>query len=289
MSIIKTSAWPFICQTPGSAGKWGNDQFHLHQNIEECDYWVVYNGLAAPDQVLCPVNNTIFITGEPPIIKSYNLEFLRQFAIVISCHNIVHPNVLHLQPALPWTVKKDYDTLKLIPDIEKDRLLSIVTSNKYPKRLEFVYKLKNYFGNEIDLFGRGVNEIADKWDGISRYKYHVALENCVCPHYWTEKLSDAFLGLSYPFYYGCPNLADYFSIDSFTAIDINNFDDAVRAIEKAISENYYDQKKDQLIVARNLVLDKYNFFPFIADLCAQLPAANEKIPVTLYPEYTFPR
>jgi hypothetical protein len=289
IKLSNNCIWPFIRQTPGSTGQWHHYQFQIQQNIKECDYWVVYDALSAPEKVSCPVANTIFITGEPPFIKSYNPKFLRQFAIVISCHNIDHPNVLHLPPALPWFVNKDYDTLKSIRDLRKDRLISVVTSNKWPNRSDFIYKLKNYFGNEINLFGRGINEIADKWEGVSRYKYHIALENCVYPHYWTEKIADPFLGLSYPFYHGCPNLADYFSIDSFTAIDINDFDAAIRSIEKAISENYYEQKKEQLLASRNLVLDKYNLFPFIVNLCAQMPTTNEKIPITLYPEESFSR
>lgn len=280
--------WHFFRQTPGKTGKWDNFQFHYWENIPECDYWVVFDALPAPENVICPVSNTILITAEPPFITSYNPKFLSQFAMVISCQKLDHPNVL--QPAgLLWMVDKDYDTLKNIGEPKKDRLLSIVTSNKWGHRLDLVYKLKDYFGNDIDLFGRGIHEITDKWEGISRYKYHVVLENSAYPHYWTEKLSDAFLGFAYPFYYGDPNLTDYFPVDSFTAVDIRNVEASIRSIEKAISENYYEQRKKQLLLSRNLVLDQYNLFPFIVDLCSKMPAAKEKIPITLYPEVCFLR
>jgi hypothetical protein len=288
--------FPFFRQTPCSTGKWGDYQFH-YQNITECDYWVVYDSLPAPEKVICPRSNTIFIASEPPSVKSYDPKFLEQFAIVIASHThitqINHSYVLHMPLALPWLVNKDYDTLKRMPDIKKDRLISVIAGNRgvanHAQRLEFAYKLKKHFGNELDIFGRGVNEIADKWDAIARYKYHVTIENSVHSYYWSEKIGDAFLGFSYPIYYGCPNLADYFPVDSFTTIEIYDFADAARTIEKAISENYYERAKDQLMAARNLVLDKYNLFPLMSDLFSKMPVTSEKIQITIYPEGCFLR
>jgi hypothetical protein len=99
-----------------------------------------------------------------------------------------------------------------------------------------------------------------------------------------SRSADALAKIAGP--YGCPNLVDYFPIDSFTVIDINNFDATIRRIETAISENFYEQKKEQLLVSRNLVLDKYNLFPFIVDLYSQMPATNEK-PITPIPGRKF--
>jgi hypothetical protein len=41
------------------------------------------------------------------------------------------------------------------------------------------------------------------------------LENSQSPHYWTEKLTDAYLGWAFPLYVGCPNVGDYFAKESF--------------------------------------------------------------------------
>jgi len=99
--------------------------------------------------------------------------------------------------------------------LPKSKLMSVITSSKdftegHQKRLNFVRRLKDYFGEDIDVFGRGIREVDDKWDAISPYKYHIALENSVYPHYWTEKLGDVYLSGAYPIYYGCLNLEDYF-------------------------------------------------------------------------------
>jgi hypothetical protein len=52
----------------------------------------------------------------------------------------------------------------------------------------------------------------------------------------TEKLADAFLGLTYPIYYGCTNLSGYFPDKSFTPIDITKPDQAISIIEGLIED-----------------------------------------------------
>jgi hypothetical protein len=279
--------WPLVRQTPNSSSKWSNYNFYINKNIKKCDYWVVYEGLKEVEEVICPKENTIFITGEPPSIKKYNPEFINQFGTIITCQkNINHPNIIFYQQALPWRVgmrfikekrkwdnkySKSYDELISLKKQEKEKLLSVVISNKrntkiHKKRLRFVKKLKKYYKEKLDVFGAGLNEISDKWDAIAPYKYHIVIENSAYKDYWTEKLSDTFLAGSYPFYFGCPNLSDYFSNESFTNIDINNFKQAILNIEKAIKENKYESSIKKIQEARYLILDKYNFFPMIISI-----------------------
>lgn len=59
--------WPLFRQTPASSGIWGNCRFYLNEKVEECDFWVVYEGLS-----------------EPPHIKPYNQRFLKQFGMVVT-------------------------------------------------------------------------------------------------------------------------------------------------------------------------------------------------------------
>jgi len=297
--------WPWIRQTPGSKSIWGNCKFFVDQDVEECDYWVVYEGLMEPASALCPPENTILITGEPPTVKRYDPRFLMQFATVITCHrNIHHPNVIHTQQALPWHVgrrvkngvnivfTKDYDELRSISSLtnNKDKLISVISSDKaftrsHKQRLAFVKRLGEHFGDKIDVFGRGIYAIEDKWDAIARYKYHISLENSSFPDYWTEKLSDAFLGMSYPFYYGCPNLADYFPKEAFTMIEIDDFDSTFTIIEKAIENDYYDKSLELLRIARCLVLDKYNLFAMLAEFCNNQQSYSKPQHIVLKPEH----
>jgi len=289
MINIKLSlpSWPIIRQTPGQKGVWGECKFFSNTDIDRCDYWFVLEGLyTKKDSTICPKEHTVLITGEPPTLKTYKSEFLHQFAAVITSDvKIDHPNPIFQQSGLPWHVgirqkdhvniefSKNYDELKAMTSIPKTKLLSVVSSSKqmsegHWKRYEFAKRLKSHFGNKIDLFGRGLNEVEDKWDALATYKYHVAMENSTVNDYWTEKLSDAFLAGCHPIYHGCPNIDRYFDLSSLTTIDINQPDKVIAVIEACIEQKKYESSERKIWEAREKVLDTYNLFALIADYIA---------------------
>lgn len=288
-----TPEWPLLRQTPDSKGIWNGCQFYADQDIEDCDYWVVYEGVRETEKALCSPENTILITAEP-FIEHYPSKFLVQFKTVVTFHrNIKHPNMIFSQPGLPWHVgrrvingknvgfSKDYNELKAIKHFKKDELIAVISSNKtfysgHVKRLKFVRKLARQERFDIDIFGRGINDIEDKWNAIARYKYHVAVENSTYPDYFTEKLTDAFLGGSYPFYYGCTNIFDYFPKGSLAVIDINNFEKTIEIIDNAIRNEFYERSIEKIQAARDLVLDKYNIFPLITNLISSTQPKESK-------------
>jgi len=298
--------WPLLRQTPNSKGVWGNYQFFADQDIAECDYWVVYENLLGTQKTLCPSGNTLLITAEP-CSEHYPRKFLKQFGEIVSFHrDLGCPNVIYNQPALPWHVgrkvvkdknigwSKDYDELKLIKDFRKNKTISVITSNKsflpgHLKRLEFVRKLEKQDRCDVDIFGRGIKDIEDKCDAIANYKYHIALENSRYPEYFTEKLTDAFLGGSYPFYYGCSNIENYFPEGSFTTIDIDNFEKSIDTIDNAINNNAYEESIDKIKIARELVLDKYNIFPTLVNIFESLPhqTNKNKETITIFPQLNY--
>lgn len=276
--------WPIQRQSPGQKCIWNNCRYSCNSKTETCDYWVVFEGLGKKNEIaICPKDNTVLITAEPPTLKTYKKEFIDQFATVITCHsNLEHRNSIIQHSGMPWHVgrrqkghhnisfSKDYDELKAIKNIEKTRLISVISSAKdfsggHRKRLDFAKMLKNHFGESIDLFGRGINEVEDKWDALAAYKYHVAIENSGIDDYWTEKLSDAFLAGCYPIYYGCTNIDRYFDPGSMTTIDIDYPDNAIDIIEECIKNNRHDQAKRQIWQSREKVLDEYNLFALIAE------------------------
>lgn len=300
------TSWSILRQTPGSLGVWGDYEFIINKEIKEYDFWVVYEGLNEEESTSCPPQNTIIITGEPPDIKKYNPSFLAQFATVITCQpNITHSNVVLSQQSQPWhagvfrtpngtnIIKLDYDYFRKIGEIHKTRLISTICSSKsmtkgHRQRLRFIKKLKTHFGQNIDVFGSGFNSIPDKWDAIYPYKYHIVLENSSIENYWTEKLSDAFLARSYPIYYGCKNLSSYFPTSSFTPIDINEPDQAISIIEEIIEDRTYERSMKYIMESNSLVLDKYNLFPMIAQVCNEMKLTSSFFEtVDIKPESTF--
>ena len=73
-------------------------------------------------------------------------------------------------------------------------------------------------------------------------------------------MADAFLGGAFLFYWGCPNLGEYFPSESFFAIDRDDPDAAAVAINTLLDNNHYQKVKPAVETARNLVLDRYNLF-----------------------------
>jgi len=281
--------WPLLRQTPGGNGIWGECQFFVNDTYSECDYWVVYDGINTAETVQCPPENVILFTAEPPSIRAYHPRFTAQFAKVVTCQPAIkHPHVIHDQQALPWhLMTKSYDDLAFGPPPEKTGILSVICSDKaftegHRRRLEFVQRLKESLGDGLDYYGQG--ERIPKWDGTAGYKYTIAIENSCCRDYWTEKIADAFLVDAYPFYYGCPNIEDYFPARSFTWIDIDDFDAALATIVNTIKKNEYEATLEDRASAKDLILNKYNLFPTIAAMTSVSGSQWPKQAVTLRPD-----
>jgi len=303
--------YPQLRQTPGRRGVWGDCRFLINQDVPGCDWWVVYDDLPRPEQAHCPRRNTLLIVGEPPSVSPVDPHFARQFAAVVTCQQVRHPNVIRTQQSLPWFIghrylkgedrwehgtSKDYDALVAMPPVPKTRSLSVISSDKaftagHRRRLEFVQHLGRHFGDAIDVYGRGLRDFEDKWDAIAPYRYHVVLENSNYDDYWTEKLSDAVLAEAFPFYSGCPNIADYFPPDSLTPLDLGDFQAACALIERGIREDRHASSAAARARAKDLVLNTYNLFPAVSALIRGLvrdrPQEVARAPLTLRPQAAF--
>lgn len=294
-------------QTPGSRGSWAGCDFILGDDEGVFDGWVVYEYLPRSLTAQCDPQRTVFITGEPASVRKYDRRFLEQFAAVITPQrDLDHSRVLCQQPAIPWWVgvaieyqpakqstccRLDYDQLKASTVTPKEKLLSVICSNKtqtegHRERLELLNHLVAHFGSNLDVFGHGFRSVTDKWDAIHPYKYHIVLENVRAEHYWTEKIADTFLASAFPLYCGCPNLHEYFPKESFRAINRNDPQAAIAAITSAIENDIYGTSLPFLSKARELVLDEYNVFPMVVRELRKLPKSKSR-KVTLRPECDF--
>lgn len=273
--------------------RWGNCEFIFDQQESNYDWLVVYDDLPArtPDNkknnseiLRCPEQNTLLLTVEPSNIKTYGRTYVKQFGYILTSQEpwaLHHDNRIYSQPALRWFYgigKHHQYTLQELRNAAppaKTKIIATVCSSKQQKhtlhnrRYNFTQDLKALLP-ELDIFGRGVREIDDKAESLDPYKYHVAIENHIALHHWTEKLSDAFLGYTLPFYSGCPNLANYFPEDSFIRIDINDVDSAYKIISEAIKNNEYEKRLDAIKEARRLVIEKYSLFAVLADNITRL-------------------
>lgn len=183
--------WPLSRQSPGGACQWGNYHFVLNPPgpNEEFDAWFVFDKVIGnKETTLCPEDNTIFISAEPPTLRKYSNLFLQQFNHVITCHDqIKHIHKHQILQGHPWFVNKTYDELIAGVLLTKTKTISVISSTKqfsegHKKRPEFCYKLKDYFGDTLDLYGRGLKEFSDKWNFLAPYKFSLAIENASLNH-----------------------------------------------------------------------------------------------------------
>ncbi len=263
----ESPTWTLINQLPKSGFE--QYQFEINNSVKECDYWFVFDGLQTDEEVICPKKHTIFTTWEPPTFRTYSKWFIRQFYTLVTCHtNLNHPHIIWNQQSNPWYVKEPYEELKdNHPAKTKD--ICLITSTKlytdgHRARLTFAHEIKKILGDRLDLFGRGIQDFSDKGEALSPYKYSIVIENSQHEDYFTEKLADAYLTETYPFYFGCKNIESYFPKGSYIKIDLTHPQNTANQILKIINDpSHYAQSLPDIRKAKELILDKYSLFPFI--------------------------
>ena len=288
-NVKLTMGWPepVLRQTPHRGGRWGDWQFVIGDDVQVCDFWAVYDGPTYPQRAYCRKGHVVLITQEPPCIRGYHPDFLKQFSAVLSFRtDLSHPCVLRAPPPVPWHVGSNrrgltfqtlwgYDELKRAR-FEKTQVLSVICSNKtvtegHRQRLAFVNDLMRHFGPRLHVYGSGFRPILDKWEGLAPYRYHIAIENSRLTDYWTEKASDGLLAGTMLLYDGCPNLQEYFPSGCFRRIDRNEVAGAIGVIEQTLAEDPWEAAVPDLLRARDLVLDEYNIFPMLVKHLSGLP------------------
>jgi hypothetical protein len=75
-----------------------------------------------------------------------------------------------------------------------------------------------------------------------------------------------------PIYHGCPRIEEYFPPASMIRIDIGD-PDAVAQVRGAIAGDRWKRNLDAIAEARRLVLERYQFFPFMSSEIQRIRAA----------------
>ena len=267
------------------------------KNEEEFDFWIIWGGIKnKTETTVCPSQNIIYLTDEVNEKRFYYQGFLNQFAAVITCRtDLQHTKLINNHELNTWMVQRNYDSLSKSNNIPKSKNISVICSDHtwlpgHKKRFAFVNKLSGHFKDRLDVFGRGVNPVNDKFDGLAAYKYSVAIENCFIPGYFTEKLTDCYLTHTMPVYAGCPDIHNYFDPTSMMVIDMEDFKDAVNKIERLLEDDPYDSLLSLIKKQKMQYLESYHIFnklPLILDQRFLNNLKKEK--VTIQSEATFQR
>ncbi|MFN6018700.1 MAG: glycosyltransferase [Verrucomicrobiota bacterium] len=290
-SINPTEA--LVSYLPNGEHRVGEVEWIFAKDNSAYDWLVVYDDLPlAPgggnskweEKLACPRRNTLLITAEPSTIKVYGAAFLAQFGHVLTSQEpwaIPHPSPLFSQCGMIWFYGKSHQQSRANFPTQKTRELSTVCSAKQQKhtlhflRHEFTRRLKIEMP-DMEIFGHGHRHITTKIEALDPFRYHLAIENHHAPHHWTEKLADTFLGGCLPFYFGCPNVFDYFPEESLIPLDIRDFSASLETIRQALRDQAYAKRLPAIREARRLVLEEYALFPMLSRLIPQLHQTTPK-------------
>jgi len=208
------------------------------------------------DQSLSRVNggvkNKIAWLLESPSITSYAHEWIKNnhhlFDIIFTNNKELLDigNKFKFVPTCGCWIKPQDQLI-----YQKSKMLSMITSSKnftkgHNLRHDVINNIKN-----IDLYGRGINPIDYKLQGLKDYMFSIVIENTKKDYYFTEKLIDCFATGTIPIYWGCPSIGEYF--DDRGMLIFDNFED-LNKIVCGISEELYNLKLEY--VRKNFNLSK---------------------------------
>jgi hypothetical protein len=160
------------------------------------------------------------------------------------------------------------------PAIDKIKGLSIVVSDRAQDpgqkyRLDVVRKLDQMADTlsfPLAIYGKcsslnfknykGELPPYSKDTAINQYQYHFNAENNSIANYITEKLYDPYLCEAYIFYWGCPNVTDYFDADSLTVLQ-GKVDQDVTTIVESIEKDIYLSSLHKIKKQKQKILSTY--------------------------------
>lgn len=174
--------------------------------------------------------------GLAEYIQSNLQKILDTFEIIFT-HN---QELLSLDSKFKWCPAQGF-WIKEPKIYDKNKMISMISSNKtmtegQRTRLRWLEMLED----QIDIYGRGINEIATKEEGLCDYMFSVVIENGFYESYFTEKIMDCFATGTIPVYLGSPDIGNYFNEDGIINLT-EQFD-----VSEEIYYNKMDAIKDNL-------------------------------------------
>ena len=262
-------------------------------DADEADWLVQPFYVSWPVETRVPLERRILLITEPRARLS--AAYLNQFGVLVSPYNLpgfagswyrshaALSALFGLEPSgEAWRANLDYTALMTLPVPEKRDAISVVTSRKsilpgHRRRLRFLRHLAGVLGPRLEIHGEGFRRIADKADAILPCRYHLVLENTIMRSYWTEKLTDAWLGYAFPIVSGPPDLARWFPRESFVSIDIDDPAPAAKIVLATMKEGVSPERFAAILEARRRVMTEERLCPLIARVIAARPSSASRL------------
>tara|TARA_R100000664_G_scaffold4408_1_gene8987 strand:+ start:4263 stop:5171 length:909 start_codon:yes stop_codon:yes gene_type:complete len=272
------------CRSQNPDGGYVWEDIVAVSNLNDAEYCFVLDGLPSgfnPNWL--NLDKTFFLQREPTHVRRYTPPAYAK-------HIYTYDN--HYTYAL-WWVKKTFSELKNMKYPEKIRTtqghnsVSCILTNKrftlgQSLRLNFAKMAAAQHSDRIDFYGKTL-KAEDfgpsykgglpltgppkrcKYEGLQPYHYSLSLENGRLKNFCT-RVWEPFLCWTMPIYWGCPNIEELYPTESYHTINIENPTEALREFSDIIDRPITKINIDAIDHARNLVLEKYNIWPFIKDI-----------------------
>lgn len=273
-------------------------QFHVNSDLDTPDVWLVFDDGIDGETALIDPSNIFNLTAEicMPIGRfddQRGQDYLSQFAKIFTMHDIFAERVQFTRPFIPWMMNANHgsstysdnlrgrDYFREVRSFDKPHDLSVICSTKaftpeHYVRLKFVTRLKEDLKDRLHWYGNGINPIADKFEGIAPYRYHLAIENRFGRDIVSEKLYDSFLGLAYPIYHGAPNIHDYYNEWMVSPINIYDYKRSRNQILELIDSDVAERSQKDLIQAKHLAVEQDNWVIRMALICRLYSLPHKK-------------
>lgn len=263
-------------------------QYKYSSSPSDAD-WHVVLGITRPLVIPNSAKRCFFVATEPPEIERYDVRVLAGYGQVLSApFRYLHmlANLVQEVGLLPWrvgitiegqtiTVNEPRATLQIDREPTEDTV-SVVTSQKaitsaQQERLRLIDFLSQRIP-EMRVYGRGANTVGDKADALRVSRFHIALENCRQPGFWTEKLADPLLMQNVVFYGGHNQWQHIFAADgAIIEIDAGRRMATYELIRQVLDSDPYERLRPYVRENKRLVLDRYNLHAAIERAIARVP------------------
>jgi hypothetical protein len=249
--------WSNMCE---NNYKWKNIQITWENN--NIDYYIIIN-YPKEDEYYEP-KKTIIFQMEPSCAICHWGQWANPdtnlFMFVGS-----HKNILNAVQVQIKTIPTLY------PDNRKNKLLSILSAkahdNGHIKRINFIKQLESKNINLIEIYGKMnykgqvINDCKEKC--FEQYKYCFQVENNSEYNYATEKIWEPLVCECLCFYWGCPNLEEYINPLAFVRLNIDDIDNSIQIIQKAINEDWWSQRIKIIRNEKQKIINELGFFPTV--------------------------
>jgi len=104
---------------------------------------------------------------------------------------------------------------------------------------------KNFFNSSHFPYKSNIQykSLYDKKELLFSSKFHICIENCKEKNYFSEKLIDSLYSKTIPIYWGCPNIGDWFNLDSI--IIVNSVDEIIDVCNN-LTDDFYNKKLSEI-------------------------------------------